>query len=171
MIAASYGSVSDIEVVWTMIATIGLVYAALNLRSAFLDMRALGGFRNGRYVIATTSVKLELTRIIIQSVFATIGIFAMTLPDVPQDSLPTKLVIFGAIFRWGLIICAVCVAYQSFVNHQVRKALLTPQDAIEQNRAAVSGERARVQKKHDASELERLTVDEQRRNEDEAVDS
>ena len=39
MIAAAYGSVSDIEILWVIIALIGFVYSVVNINSGREDIR------------------------------------------------------------------------------------------------------------------------------------
>jgi len=124
VVAAQYGTVSDIEIVWTLIAAFGLCFALFNLFDAYRDWKALTGRLNGLRAIAVLSLKLEGTRVAIQSIFVTIGVLAMTMKDPPSSlSLPWKQVVIGAVFRWGLVISATLVMYQSYVNFEARRYL------------------------------------------------
>lgn len=124
MIAASYGTVSDIEVVWTAIATAGVVFSFYNLRASLQDLRAIVNLTNGRRVVAKTQMKLEVSRVIIQCIFIAIGILAMLVPEAPdQLDQPLRYILLGLIFRWGLIISAFLVTYQSYINLRARQDL------------------------------------------------
>lgn len=124
LLAAQYGTVSDIEIVWTLIAACGLVFAIFNLNEAFKDWRELGPRLNGLRQIASLSLKLEATRVVIQSIFVAIGLMAMTLKDPPdQLDLPWRVVAVTAMFRWGLVTSALLVMYQSFANFQARRVM------------------------------------------------
>lgn len=125
IIGAQYGTVSDIEVVWTALAGFGLAFSLFNLRDAWHDYSALGVLANGRRGIAVLSIKMEATRTVIQAIFFTIGISAMTIPDAPdQLHQPTKLIVLSILFRWGLVISAILIFYQSYANYQLRRQLL-----------------------------------------------
>lgn len=128
LIGAQYGNVSDIEVVWTIIAAIGLAFSIYNLRDAWRDYQALGVLANGRRAIAILSLKMEGTRIFIQTLFVAIGIAAMTVQD-PPDQLqrPWNVIVLSTLFRWGLVVAGILIMYQSYANYQVRKKLLEHQ--------------------------------------------
>jgi hypothetical protein len=83
MIGASYGTVSDIELVWTIISLVGFCLSSFNVRATVRDCRWLRASRvsrsdlNGRWLIAWAQFKLEASRGFCQLVFFTIGILAM----------------------------------------------------------------------------------------------
>lgn len=126
MIAASYGTVSDIEITWTLIALVGLGVSGLGLRDALADARWLRGASvNGlRRTMARQRIRHEFARVIVQGVFATIGILAATLPQ-PADELqqPLKAVLIGAVIRWGLIGCGALLVAQSILDRRDRVVL------------------------------------------------
>lgn len=125
IIGAQYGAIADIEVVWTAIAAVGLIFSIYNWRDAEADYKALGVLANGRRAIAVLSIKMEITRTIIQGLFLAIGISAMFVPDAPdQLHRPTNVLILSVLFRWGLVISAILIMYQSIANYHVRKKLI-----------------------------------------------
>lgn len=123
MLAAAYGTISDIELVWTLIASIGAFYSLWNLREAIVDLRALGKIGNGRRLVAWTTLQSEIARLLVQLIFIAIGIGAMLLPDASQRDLPTRYVLYGALIRWGLIVASLLILYKSYLAHRVRKTL------------------------------------------------
>jgi hypothetical protein len=126
LLAAQYGSISDIEIVWTLIAGIGLAFSIFNVREAFADRAALklAGVKNGRKMIADEGLLQELARTVIQAIFLTIGLLAMTYPDPPDVSdRPWNLVLIGIVFRWGLIISASLIMLKSFGAWRLRRRL------------------------------------------------
>lgn len=125
MLAVSYGTVSDIEILWTLIALGGMGFGVYNIRDAWLDRKAIisKGTRNGRRRIATFAVRGEAARTYMQTIFALIGVLAMLLPEAPTPGLPIKLVIFGAVFRWGLITVALVCLLKSIDSWYLRRKL------------------------------------------------
>jgi len=126
LLAASYGTVSDIELIWTLIAIVGLFFSLHNFKQSHEDLKFLreNGIGNGRVIIARFAMRAEAARALIQMIFITIGISAMFLEEADQGALPLKFIIFGAIFRWGLIISAGLLTYKSYLAYEVRRALI-----------------------------------------------
>src|SRR4051812_24068751 len=85
-----YGTVEDIELVWTFIAAAGFVFSVFNLKDSLGDWRYLRrrGVKNGRLSVARSNAYTELSRTVIQSIFLVIGILALMLPAPPASSLP-----------------------------------------------------------------------------------
>lgn len=126
ILAAAYGSVSDIELIWTLIAVIGAFFSIYNLKEAFKDFKTLGFIdrKNGRGLIARATLKSEFARLIIQLIFITIGIFAMFITEVPlPPGTPFKIVAIGFVFRWGIIISSLLITFKSYWAYQVRTEL------------------------------------------------
>lgn len=124
MIAAAYGSVSDIEILFTLLAAIGIAFSAYTLSRAVGDKRFINhaGILNGRRRLARYAVWAEITRAIKQLIFLVIGILAMTRPEVPPDAgltLGQNLVRF--FFTWGLITATALTTFQSFLAYMVRR--------------------------------------------------
>jgi hypothetical protein len=126
-IAAQYGNVADIEIVWTVIALFGLIFSLFNVREAFIDRKVLriAGIKNGRKMIADYSLVSEMARASIQLIFLTIGLLAMTYPDPPDSVIdrPWNLVLIGIVFRWGLIISALLISIKSYLAWRLRNEL------------------------------------------------
>lgn len=130
MIYAAYGPVSDIEVVWTVVAFAGLVYSLLNVRDASLDLRVVDelGYTNGRRTLARYQLEAEVLRSIVQSIFLAIGLAAMALPEVPDRlDLPTAQIVIGALVTYGLILSSVLLTVKSYLGYKVRRVLLQGQ--------------------------------------------
>jgi hypothetical protein len=125
-IAAQYGTISDIEVVWTLIALFGLIFSVFNVREALIDRKVLkiSGVKNGRKMIADYSLISESARATIQTIFLVVGILAMTLADaIDSANAPWNVVLIGVVFRWGLILSASLISLKSFLAWRLRKEL------------------------------------------------
>lgn len=126
LLAAAYGSVSDVELIWTLVALIGAGFSIYNLREAYKDFKALGivDRKNGRGVIARSTLKSESARLAIQTIFATIGILAMF---VPESSFPPgtsfQIIAIGFAIRWGIILSSILLSLKSYWSYQVRVEL------------------------------------------------
>jgi hypothetical protein len=87
LVAANYGDVADIEVLWTLIALGGACFSIYNLRGALRDRSALirAGLRNGRRAVANAQCRLEWSRLVCQAIFFAVGVMSMLLPDPPAQ--------------------------------------------------------------------------------------
>lgn len=126
LLAASYGTVSDIEILWVIIALIGLLFSVVNGVDAFRDKTALTekGISNGRAKIAKVQEFQEWGRAVFQMIAGSIGLVAMLLPAPPNVHLPLKQAIAEQLVQWGLIACSAIVTLQSYMSNHVRKELL-----------------------------------------------
>lgn len=125
MLAATYGTIEDIEILWTLLAMGGLGLASVLLYSAYGDYRAVKrqGIRNGRRVLAVLAVQTETLRAVIQAIFLAIGVAAMFVPS-PVGDRPHSAVVVGILIRWGLIVASVCLSYKSYLTWRARKRIL-----------------------------------------------
>lgn len=125
MIAAAYGSVSDIEIVWTVIAAVGLLFSAFTLGAARGDRRALidAGIKNGRRKVALYTVLAETTRAIKQVIFLLIGGALMFVEEMPPRGVPLSLQIVGFAIRWGLILSSALTTLQSYLAFRLRREI------------------------------------------------
>jgi len=125
VLAASYGSVEDIEVLWTLLALIGLIFSIYNTREALRDRTALIESRtNGdRLRIANSIIISEITRVIKQIIFLVIGVIALTLTAAPTTQMNIKQILIGVAIRWGLIIASGLTTYQAFIAFRLRRVL------------------------------------------------
>lgn len=125
MILDSYGTVSDIEIVWVGLASVGVGFTLYNMISAYKDMRYLMGLKlppNGRRDLAVSTVLVEAMRLICLLIFIAIGIAAMTLPEIPPDlQIPTNQLVIGILIRWGLILASILIILQSILNAAIRR--------------------------------------------------
>lgn len=127
MLAAAYGTLSDIEVAWTVVALVGLIVTCFNLREAIKDYRFLqrNEIFNGRRLVARVALKTEMTRVYVQSVFLSIGIAAGFVPEAPsQLDQPWAILVIGFLVRWGLITAAILIAMQSVWLRRLRTDLI-----------------------------------------------
>lgn len=134
LLAATYdNTISDIEIVWTLIAVMGFFFALANVRDSLRDMKLIDNRTNGRRIIAQFSTRIELSRCLIQAIFVAVGVLAMTIPE-PPDQLeqPWNYALLGIIFRWGLIISASLLALNSYWSYRSRREL---EQVIEAERA------------------------------------
>lgn len=126
IIAASYGNISDIEIMWTLLALGGAFFAIFNLIESHQDLAALKDrdITDGRFKIAKTGLRAEIARLTIQIINATIGIMAMTYPD-PPSTIHESLrdTIFRFFFTWGFIFSATLLSLQSYWNYSLRHDL------------------------------------------------
>lgn len=126
ILAASYGTVGDIEIAFTLISVIGIWFSAYNTREALEDLatvksRSVG---NGRLPLAQGGLQVEMARLVILIIFAAMGVAAMLLPERADElDAPWRYVVAGILFRWGLLTVAVLVMLQSAVNRNVRHYL------------------------------------------------
>lgn len=125
MLSATYGTVSDIELVWTIIALVGLGFGAFNLNDALGDLDALNqlGIQNGRRIVAKFAIRQEIMRMTMQTIFAAIGILAMLLPEPPSAPLTTVQAFIGFCIRWGLIVSSAIVLTKSVDGYVTRHRL------------------------------------------------
>lgn len=121
-LAAAYGPVADIEILWTLIALCGFVFSAFNVKDATQDLQVLElqGIGNGRKIIAQSFRTAEITRLVKQAIFIAIGVIAMTIPGTPSQHLPLKILIFQFVFTWGMIAAALLTTLQSYMAYRVR---------------------------------------------------
>jgi len=131
LIAAAYGSVSDIEILLVLISSIGLAFSIFNLRESWGDWRFLknlgktdyGSNYDPRMVVAINGLRSEVARTIIQTIYLSLGIFALFIPE-NHAILPLKLQIFGFLFRWGFIAASILLTLKSYWGYQIRHRVL-----------------------------------------------
>lgn len=133
LLAAAYGSVSDIELLLVLISLIGLSFSIFNLRESWRDWRVLkllkktdyGRNYDPRMVVAINGLRAEAARAIIQLIYLALGVFAMFIAETsPAIHLPLKIQIFGFIFRWGFILASILLTLKSYWGYQVRHRVL-----------------------------------------------
>lgn len=125
MLGAAYGSVGDIEIMWTLLAASGIILAILGIREARQDGKALRalGIKNGRRLLTRASIWSEYCRLAIQAIFFSIGVYAMWLPQPQNLDLPIKYRAFNALFTWGIITAEVLLLFKTSLGFYVRRKL------------------------------------------------
>jgi hypothetical protein len=126
MLAASYGTVGDIEIMWCLIALVGLVFSVFTANKAIGDRKALKllGIGNGRKSIASYAIFAEVGRAAIQFIFLSIGITSLFLPQYDESQLPTAQLLAGILVRWGLILSSLILTSKSYAAYRLRKRLV-----------------------------------------------
>lgn len=129
LISAAYGSVSDMELLWTGLAAAGASFSAYNVRDSILDYKALGAMENGRRSLARAAIKTEASRFAIQLIFIMIGVSAMFIPEAPDVlDQPLNIAITSFLIRWGLMVSAGLLLWKSYIVFKLRKELLESED-------------------------------------------
>lgn len=128
MILAELGirDASWLELAWTAIASTGALFALLNVADARIDLGVVEHERrNGpaKAIFAWGSIVTESIRVLIHTVFVTIGVLAMLLAEPPAQQLPTKIRVFTLVFKWGLLSVAILATSQSVVLWWMRQRL------------------------------------------------
>jgi hypothetical protein len=110
-------TVQTLEVVFGAAALVGLLFSAVNIRDATLDLRALraAAIRNGRRWVALSMLFLESIRAAIQLIHIAIAYLAMTLPAGagPPPGTPARVLLYGDLIAYGLIASAALVSVLS----------------------------------------------------------
>lgn len=126
LLAAAFGTLSDIEALWIVIAVTSAIVTGFNLWDALLDRRALlaANIRNGRRIVSNVTIFTESTRIIIHLIFLSIGLLVAFLPEPPAEvDLPIEQDIARILLRWGLITASLILMAQSITLRWMRKKL------------------------------------------------
>lgn len=127
MLGASYGPVSDIELVWSLIACVGIVFDVFNVREARKDLKAaqlLNGRVPTRIVLAKNHIFGSGLRLFILSLTLMVGILAMTLEDPPSRvDLPLRVTLASALIRWTFILIIVSIVLKAFIEFREREQL------------------------------------------------
>lgn len=125
MIGASYGNVEDIEVLWSLVALIGLVYSLINVQEGRKDMRWLdvNSIFNGRRTLAKFQLAAEGLRAFVQGVFLLIGVLEMFIPGNVVSNGSWSVVAISASVRWGLLLASVALTVKSYLGKRVRDVL------------------------------------------------
>jgi hypothetical protein len=124
---AQYGTVSDIEILWLVVASIGALFAGWNALDAHKDCKALdlANIHNGRRLVARATRAQDALRFCVHLIFVSIGIMACILSD-PPDRLeqPWQNVVIQVLVTWGLITAAVILMIGTAIGRYSRYELL-----------------------------------------------
>lgn len=126
MFGYTYGSIEDIEIVWTLVAALGLGYSLLNIRDAKIDLSYLREMRviNGRLLVAKANLLTESLRAVIQAIFLVIGLLAMTLVTSTPDNLSWNQLAISMAVRWGLITASILLTAKTIIARRLRKQVV-----------------------------------------------
>jgi len=125
VIAASYGTAEDIEILWCIVSFVGVIYSLMNLREAVADFRFVVArdIRNGRRILARSHLWTELLRLCILSIFLVLGITALFIPELDGPDTPHSVLIFGIVARWGLLAGSAMLVLKTFIAKKTRDEL------------------------------------------------
>jgi hypothetical protein len=127
VLAVNYGTVSDIELVWILSNSLGLLFSSWCIKDARKDRRALDvkRIRNGRRLIANFAIRSEAMRATVLLLFLLVGIMSAFLPDVGTNAhVPHIYTLFGAAFRWTFLLCSWIISAKSVDSFITRRKLL-----------------------------------------------
>jgi hypothetical protein len=125
MLGVAFGTVADVEILWTISAAIGAFFSIINIGWAYGDYKFLKHEEivNGRFTIARAALWSEVCRFIIQVIFLAIGVFSMLLPQSPPEVLPIKLRLFVFLFQWGMITSSILLTFKTILWSYTRKVV------------------------------------------------
>lgn len=126
MTAAAYGNVSDVEIIWVLIALVGFGYSMVNVKDALADRRFLNehNIQNGRRALARYQGIAEILRAATQFIFLVIGLLAMFLPETPNSlDMPSTQVALRVAITYGLIASSIMLTIKSYLGYRVRQIL------------------------------------------------
>lgn len=117
MIAAAYGTVSDIEIMWTLISAVGFLLASYSAMDAHREYRMFKelGSSNGLGILAKSWRLTAVVSLVVQAIFTSIGIISMTIPEAPPGSTPWNITFAGFLVRWGLITASLLLTFREAV--------------------------------------------------------
>lgn len=130
-IAAGYGNVSDIEVMFVVISLIGLAFSLYNAIRAWGDIAWLreNKVKNGRWYLAKMWFVSEAGRAYLQFFFALIGIRAFFYPD-PPPRLSTHEAVMDVVLRWGLLVGTAIVTGKTIYIWYIRDRLIDDTNGV-----------------------------------------
>lgn len=133
------GNAEALEVVFGLLAVLGLIFSYLNIRDTTSDLAAMRGLgiRNGRHFVAKHLLLAESVRAGIQLIHLAIAIMAGALAASPPSppGLPLKVVVTNYLITYGLILSAAMVGVLSAHAWWWRRAFpavpqVTPDGAV-----------------------------------------
>lgn len=128
MLCVAFHSATDVEIFWTLLAGIGALFSAINIGSAWKDVRFYKRQKvvNGRAYLSRNALITEACRFAIQDIFLLIGIGAMFIDNPSQQAgVPLKLRLFGILVQWGLITSSALLTFKTILLYHTRKVLKT----------------------------------------------
>lgn len=128
MIAAGYGTVSDFEIFFLVVSSVGVVFASLNVFSLWGDYRFLysqgrNNNKDGAWLLTKAGLFSEMGRLFVQATFVYIAILIMTIPDPPPAGGWRNQTTSG-IARWAFLISALWICSKTAYTWYIRKRLI-----------------------------------------------
>lgn len=121
------GSLSGIEAIWIALAVTGAAVSISNALDAWADLRAVGGLKNGRRLLAVGAVRREVLRLLIYTMYVFIGVFAGLTPALPGQQLSFVAAI--------LVFTSLILTTNSVLDRHERIALMSGQ-SVDAKKAA-----------------------------------
>jgi hypothetical protein len=121
----SYGSVTLIEVMWTLCAVPGFLLWAANLQSARADLRAIRrlGIIDGRLIWARFAVLKNTAFMLIEASFMLIGITGML--QAPVSGGATRLTPTAFVLTASLLATSILMTFVGLRWRQVAKYIIS----------------------------------------------
>ncbi|MDQ3539963.1 MAG: hypothetical protein M3440_04685 [Chloroflexota bacterium] len=132
----TYGTATLPEIVWSLIAAVGLVVSILAVGYALQTLHYLQavGVNGAREKWARNNVRSESIRLAIHSISMIIGIAAMSsLPINPDVPIPP----LSAILSFGLILISLLIVVSSITEKRTRDDIVAAMVAEERRLAAI----------------------------------
>jgi len=128
---ASYGTVSDFEILLVVISFVGLCFSTYTARQAWKDYQALcaepretrGLLWFASHMLSKVWVVSECGRIYLQFIFLVLGAYYLTFADPTRAGLPQWREIMSVILQWLFITGAAATAGKSIYVWYVRMRL------------------------------------------------
>ncbi len=138
MLGASYGPVSDFEILWTLVCFLGFCFSLFNIRDSYCELVAVKETKldGAMRILAEHHLIGEIIRGIILFGFLSVGITSLLVQDIKVDNVPTRIIVFGAIARWVILLAAVLLVVKSileFIDRRRLKLVLQGEQLHEHN--------------------------------------
>lgn len=159
------GTIGVLELIWTTIGLITFVVSVYALWNAVGDMRLLKRVgRNGiRTLIARGNIRREISRVITQGVFVTIGFWAMIQPPTGDDESIARRFFIAGLF----ILAEISLAISSLADQRQRHQVIAIMERMErQNPRAIEQleVHAAAVSDHEADILEEVREEDEAQN-------
>lgn len=125
IISSIFGDPLVVEILWTGIAIVGLIFSSINYLAARKTVAKLKNLPNKvdhvEWRVSNSLRTTEFMRFIVQMTNLSIGLIAFTVPPIHLSQIPLKYQIIGYAFRWGLVLGATLTAAQSVNLYRLRQ--------------------------------------------------
>lgn len=110
---------NPVEIVWTIITSVGAFFASYSVVDAYRDYRTTRVDDGKPEILALGSLRNESVFFVLQFIFFLVGLLAVLDPTPAIDISPLRYVVAGMFIALAFLLTA-----NSIINRTVRKALL-----------------------------------------------